>query len=79
MGRPGEENGRGGKMKGVRDGRQGKGGKKVKKNKFNVIMGKDGFEGIEQDVSQTKFVKPERRTKGGRIYKAPRPIGEDDL
>jgi ribosomal protein RSM22 (predicted rRNA methylase) len=79
MGRPGEEGGRGGKMKGVRDGRQGKGGKKVKKNKFNVIMGKDGFEGIEQDVSQTKFVKPERRTKGGRIYKAPRPIGEDDL
>jgi len=79
MGRPGEEGGRGGKMKGVRDGRMGKGGKKVKKNKFNVIMGKDGFEGIEQDVSQTKFVRPEKRTKGGRVYKPPKPIGEDDL
>jgi ribosomal protein RSM22 (predicted rRNA methylase) len=79
MGRQAEEGGRGGKMKGVRDGRQGKGGKKVKMNKFNVVMGAEGFEGIEQDRSQSKFVKPERRTKGGRIWKEPKPIGEDDL
>ncbi|KAH6665523.1 mitochondrial small ribosomal subunit Rsm22-domain-containing protein [Halenospora varia] len=75
-----EQSGKGGKMKGVRDGRQGKGGKKVKKNKFNVIMGPDGFEGIEQDRSQSKFVRPEKRTKGGRIWKGPpKPIGEDDI
>ncbi|TVY80566.1 putative S-adenosyl-L-methionine-dependent RNA methyltransferase RSM22 [Lachnellula suecica] len=79
MGRPGEEGGRGGKMKGVRDGRMGKGGKKVKKQKFNVIMGKNGFEGIEHDISQSKYLKPKKRTKGGRIYKEPKPIGEDDL
>ncbi|KAH8654993.1 mitochondrial small ribosomal subunit Rsm22-domain-containing protein [Tricladium varicosporioides] len=75
-----EQSGKGGKMRGVRDGRQGKGGKKIKKNKFNVIMGPDGFEGIEQDRSQSKFVRPEKRTKGGRIWKGPpKPIGEDDI
>ncbi|TVY24265.1 putative S-adenosyl-L-methionine-dependent RNA methyltransferase, mitochondrial [Lachnellula hyalina] len=79
MGRPAEETGRGGKLKGVRDGRQGKGGKKVKTNKFNVIMGKEGFEGIEQDISQAKFVKAGKRTKGGRVYKEKKPISEDDL
>lgn len=79
MGRPAEEGGRGGKLKGVRDGRQGKGGKKVKTNKFNVIMGKEGFEGIEQDRSQSKFVQPEKRTKGGRVWKEKKPISEDDL
>ncbi|KAF4610400.1 hypothetical protein G7Y89_g15719 [Cudoniella acicularis] len=79
LGRKGEEDGTGGKMKGVRDGRMGKGGKRVKKNKFNVIMGKDGFEGIEQDRSQSKFVRPEKRTKGGRIWKEKKPIGEDDI
>jgi hypothetical protein len=66
-------------LKGIRDGKMGKGGKKVKKNKFDIIMGKDGFEGIEQDRSQTKFMRPQKRTKGGRIYKEEKPIGEDDL
>ena len=66
-------------LKGIRDGKMGKGGKKVKKNKFDIVMGKDGFEGIEQDRSQTKFLRPQKRTKGGRIYKEEKPIGEDDL
>jgi ribosomal protein RSM22 (predicted rRNA methylase) len=69
----------GGKVKGIRDGKIGKGGKKVKKNKFDMIVGEDGFEGIEQDRSQTRFVTREKRTKGGRIWKEPRPITEDDL
>lgn len=79
LGKAAEASGKGGKMKGVRDGRMGKGGKKVKLNKFNVIMGEDGFEGIEQDKSQQRFDKPEKRTKGGRIYREPKPITEDDL
>ncbi|EHK97560.1 putative 37S ribosomal protein S22, mitochondrial [Glarea lozoyensis 74030] len=79
LGRAAEASGKGGKLKGVRDGRQGKGGKKVKVNKFDIIMGEDGFEGIEEDRSRTKFVKREKRTKGGRIYKPRKPIGEDDL
>jgi ribosomal protein RSM22 (predicted rRNA methylase) len=69
----------GGKIKGIRDGKMGKGGKKVKKNKFDMVVGEDGFEGIEQDRSQTRFVTREKRTKGGRIWKEPRPITEDDL
>jgi ribosomal protein RSM22 (predicted rRNA methylase) len=79
MGRAAEASGKGGKLKGVRDGRQGKGGKKVKKNKFDIVMGAEGFEGIEEDRSQSKFVKREKRTKGGRIWKQKKPIGEDDL
>jgi ribosomal protein RSM22 (predicted rRNA methylase) len=79
LGRAAEASGKGGKLKGVRDGRQGKGGKKVKKNKFDIIMGSEGFEGIEEDRNQSKFVKRERRTKGGRIWKKKKPIGEDDL
>jgi ribosomal protein RSM22 (predicted rRNA methylase) len=80
LGRAAEATGKGGKLKGVRDGRQGKGGKKVKKNKFDIVMGAEGFEGIEEDRNQSKFVNPrERRTKGGRIWKKKKPIGEDDL
>jgi ribosomal protein RSM22 (predicted rRNA methylase) len=69
----------GGKVKSIRDGKMGKGGKKVKKNKFDMIVGEAGFEGIEQDRSQTRFVTRGKRTKGGRIWKELRPITEDDL
>jgi ribosomal protein RSM22 (predicted rRNA methylase) len=68
-----------GKLKGVRDGRIGKGGKKKKANKFNIIMGKHGMEGIEQDISQTKYQQPQKRTKGGRVYKPAKPITDEDL
>ena len=54
----------GGKVKGVRDGRMGKGGKKVRKNKFDVIIGKDGFEGIKQDISQAKFAQAAEEDEG---------------
>jgi len=79
LGRPSDE--RPGKypMKGIRDGRMGKGGKKPKKNKFDLIMGEDGLESIVQDRSQTKYRMPEKRTKGGRIWKEPKPITEEDL
>lgn len=66
-------------LKGIRDGRQGKGGKKMKKNKFDIIMGDEGMERIEESASMGRYVKPERRTKGGRIWKEKKPIGEDDL
>jgi ribosomal protein RSM22 (predicted rRNA methylase) len=79
LGRAAEASGKGGKLKGVRDGRQGKGGKKVKLNKFDIVMGVEGFEGIEEDRNRSKFVKREKRTKGGRIWKPKKPIGEDDL
>lgn len=54
-------------------------GKNKKVNKFNIIMGEDGMEGIEQDRDQARAAGPQKRTKGGRIYKAPKPIGPDDL
>jgi ribosomal protein RSM22 (predicted rRNA methylase) len=79
LGRSHEEGEKKGKFKGVRDGKMGKGGKKMKKNKFNIIMGKDGMEGIEQDPSQAKYLRPGKRTKGGRFYKEPKPITEKDL
>ncbi|PBP24426.1 37S ribosomal protein Rsm22 [Diplocarpon rosae] len=78
LGRVGD-NGKNGKLKGIRDGKMGKGGKKMKKNKFDLIMGKDGLEAIKEDPSQSRFVKREKRTKGGRIWKEPKPIGENDL
>ncbi|KAI9050388.1 hypothetical protein LZ554_005553 [Drepanopeziza brunnea f. sp. 'monogermtubi'] len=78
LGRLGED-GKNGKLKGIRDGKMGKGGKKMRKNKFDIIMGKGGFEGIEEDRGTSKFVKREKRTKGGRVWKAPTPIGEKDL
>jgi ribosomal protein RSM22 (predicted rRNA methylase) len=76
LGKKGEE---GGKVKGIRDGKMGKGGKKMKKDKFDLIMGKDGIEGVELDRSQAKFVRPQKRTKGGRIYKPEKPIREEDF
>jgi ribosomal protein RSM22 (predicted rRNA methylase) len=66
-------------LKGIRDGKMGKGGKKVKRNQFDIIMGRDGMEGIKESRSQSKFVRPEKRTKGGRVWKEKKPIGEDDL
>ncbi|RFU33545.1 hypothetical protein B7463_g2825, partial [Scytalidium lignicola] len=66
-------------LKGVRDGRQGKGGKKIKKNRFDIIMGEEGMEGIKEAASMSKYVRAEKRTKGGRIWKEKKPIGEDDL
>ncbi|CAL3968243.1 unnamed protein product [Diplocarpon coronariae] len=78
LGRLGE-NGRDRKLKGIRDGKMGKGGKKMRKNKFNLIMGKDGLEEIKEDPSQSRFVKREKRTKGGRVWKEAKPIGENDL
>lgn len=79
LGRLHEDGAKTRKVKGVRDGRMGKGGKKMKKNKFNIIMGKDGMEGVELDSSQAKYMRPGKRTKGGRVYKEPRPITEEDL
>jgi ribosomal protein RSM22 (predicted rRNA methylase) len=52
--------------------------KNKKANKFDVIMGPDGMEGIEVDRRQAKYAKPQKRTKGGRIYKEEKPIGPDD-
>jgi ribosomal protein RSM22 (predicted rRNA methylase) len=67
------------KTKGIRDGKMGKGGKKVKTNKFNVVIGKGGFEGIELDRDQSRRLPPMKRTKGGRIWKPRPPITEDDI
>lgn len=80
LGRLGEDaDAKGIKLKGIRDGKMGKGGKKMKKSHYDMIIGKSGFEGIKESPHQAKFVKREKRTKGGRIYKAPKPIGENDL
>jgi ribosomal protein RSM22 (predicted rRNA methylase) len=79
LGRKADDGTSGEKVKGIRDGKMGKGGKKMKKNKFNIVMGDDGFEGVEQDRSQAKFVRPQKRTKGGRVYKPEKPLTEDDL
>jgi ribosomal protein RSM22 (predicted rRNA methylase) len=79
LGRKAEDGERGENVKGIRDGKMGKGGKKMKKNKFNLVMGKHGFEGVELDPSQAKYVRPQKRTKGGRIYKPEKPITEDDF
>jgi ribosomal protein RSM22 (predicted rRNA methylase) len=53
--------------------------KKKKIKEYDIVMGAEGVEGIKRARSQTKFVKREKRTKGGRIWKEPKPIGEDDL
>ncbi|KAG9228555.1 mitochondrial small ribosomal subunit Rsm22-domain-containing protein [Amylocarpus encephaloides] len=80
MGKPMEEGSKGGKLKGVRDGRQGKGGKKIKSpRKFDIVMGAEGFSGIEETGVKSRLVKREKRTKGGRVWKPKKPIGEDDL
>ena len=79
LGRKAEDGEAGLKVKGIRDGKMGKGGKKMKKAKFDLVMGKDGFEGVQQDRSQAKFVQPQKRTKGGRVWKREKPITEDDF
>ncbi|TAQ88587.1 hypothetical protein B7494_g3096 [Chlorociboria aeruginascens] len=53
--------------------------KKGRSNQFDVIMGENGMEGIEEDRTRRKYLKVEKRTKGGRIFKERKPIGEDDL
>ena len=52
---------------------------KKKKNKLVIVMGKKGMEGIEEDKNSTRIFRPEKRTKGGRVLKDKKPIGEDDL
>ncbi|KAL2065813.1 hypothetical protein VTL71DRAFT_3483 [Oculimacula yallundae] len=76
LGRGGEEEG---KMKGIRGGKMGKGGKKMRKKHYDMIMGgKDGPE-IKEAGIHARLVSNERRTKGGRIYKEPKPLREKDL
>jgi ribosomal protein RSM22 (predicted rRNA methylase) len=79
LGRKAEDGEPGLKVKGIRDGKMGKGGKKMKKNKFDLVMGRDGFQGVQQDRSQAKFVRPQKRTKGGRVWKIEEPITEKDF
>ena len=76
LGRTGDD---GGKVKGIRDGKMGKGGKKMKKKHYDMIMGKQGVAEIKEAGIASRLVKREKRTKGGRIWKEPKPIGEDDL
>jgi ribosomal protein RSM22 (predicted rRNA methylase) len=78
LGRLGED-AKGIKIKGIRDGKMGKGGKKMKKNHYDMIIGRSGFESIKESPHQAKFVKREKRTKGGRVWKEPKPISEHDL
>lgn len=52
---------------------------KKKKNKFNIIMGREGMEGLEEARDSKRIFRPEKRTKGGRFYKPKKPIVEDDL
>lgn len=63
----------------VSDGKIGQASRKKKVNKYDIIMGREGMESIQPVRSQSKFVKREKRTKGGRIWKEPKPLGEDDL
>ena len=60
------------------DGTLGHRSRKKKIAKYDIIMGREGMEGIKPAKS-SKYVKPEKRTKGGRIWKQPKPIGENDL
>ncbi|RAL58927.1 hypothetical protein DID88_009218 [Monilinia fructigena] len=52
---------------------------KRKKNKFDIIMGREGMEGLEESRDSKRIFKPEKRTKGGRFYKPKKPITEDDI
>ena len=54
-------------------------GKNKKVNRFDILMGAEGMEGIQLDRNQARFAKPQKRTKGGRIYKPEKPIGPDDI
>lgn len=63
-------------LKGIRDGRIGKGGKKAfKVNKFEIVPGADGMADVKP--TRSKYVQHEKRTKGGRVYKEPKPVNED--
>jgi ribosomal protein RSM22 (predicted rRNA methylase) len=63
----------------TRKGKVVKVGKNKMVNKFDIIMGAEGMEGIQVDRNQARFAKPQKRTKGGRIYKPEKPIGPDDI
>lgn len=76
LGRGGDE---GGKVKGIRDGKMGKGGKKMKKKHYDIIMGKEGVAEIKEAGIASRLVKREKRTKGGRVFKEPKPLGDDDF
>ncbi|PQE10478.1 37S ribosomal Rsm22 protein [Rutstroemia sp. NJR-2017a BBW] len=61
------------------DGKKSKSARKNKKNKLTIVMGQNGMEGIEESRARKKIFKAEKRTKGGRVFKEKKPIGEDDL
>lgn len=46
--------------------------------KYNIIVGKDGFERFER-AGKSIVDKSERRTKRGRYFKESKPVGEDDF
>ncbi|RKF61151.1 putative S-adenosyl-L-methionine-dependent RNA methyltransferase RSM22, mitochondrial [Golovinomyces cichoracearum] len=46
--------------------------------KYNIIVGKDGFERFER-AGKSVVDKSEKRTKRGRYFKESRPVGEDDF
>ncbi|KAI6250835.1 hypothetical protein HI914_01048 [Erysiphe necator] len=52
--------------------------KKNKINKYDIVIGKDGFKRFER-AGKTFIDRNERRTKGGRISKGSKPIGVDDF
>lgn len=58
-------------------GKNSRGRQKGGVNKFNIIMGEKGFEGVKE-VGGGK-VRDGKRTKGGRRDQLPKEIGEDDL
>ncbi|PQE24387.1 37S ribosomal Rsm22 protein [Rutstroemia sp. NJR-2017a BVV2] len=61
------------------DGKKSKSARKNKKNKLTIVMGQNGMEGIEESKARKKIFKAEKRTKGGRVFREKKPIGEDDL
>jgi ribosomal protein RSM22 (predicted rRNA methylase) len=77
LGRLGEE-AKGKKLKGIRDGKMGKNGKKMRKTQYEIIMGEDGMEGIKEKKSRFEKKQPDKRTKGGRIWKESKTITEAD-
>lgn len=71
---------KGKKLKGIRDGKVGKTGKKMKKTEYQIVMGKQGMEGIEEKKSRYVQRVPDKRTKGGRNSKPKtNVITEDDI
>jgi ribosomal protein RSM22 (predicted rRNA methylase) len=65
--------------KAVKGGKKAKAANKNKKNKFDIIMGSEGMESIQVDRHQAKYAKPQKRTKGGRVFKEPKLLGPNDL